>query len=194
MSDKLEAANMQVKEAVEKKDVNVKPTYYKEIFASFKDENISKNEDKDESSDKGGIYMLTPFGVQLRERLQHEDTLINQRFSWLLVSQAFLLTAFAGSFRMVQDPFRLIFLCFICFIGAFMSGAIGWSLFSACNILNRLAKMNVGIFSGPLKESSEGNFAVKSIPIVFAFSWVFLLLTYLLLAFGDNQPQVDPPL
>jgi hypothetical protein len=33
----------------------------------------------------------------LRRRLEHEDDLINQRLSWLVASQAFLLTAFAIS-------------------------------------------------------------------------------------------------
>ncbi|MGA3007181.1 MAG: hypothetical protein ABSE59_04745 [Opitutaceae bacterium] len=31
----------------------------------------------------------------LRRRIEHEDNLVNQRLSWLVASQAFLLTAFA---------------------------------------------------------------------------------------------------
>ncbi len=31
----------------------------------------------------------------LRRRIEHEDNLVNQRLSWLVASQAFMLTAFA---------------------------------------------------------------------------------------------------
>jgi hypothetical protein len=40
----------------------------------------------------------------LRRRLEHEDNLINQRLSWLVASQAFLLTAFAISLNAPSVP------------------------------------------------------------------------------------------
>jgi hypothetical protein len=39
----------------------------------------------------------------LRRRIEHEDNLVNQRLSWLVGSQAFLLTAFAISLNTVPD-------------------------------------------------------------------------------------------
>jgi hypothetical protein len=55
-------------------------------------------------SDEGG---LTPEGyVFLREEIRHQHNLINQRLSWLVSSQAFLLTAFAISLNSpVQSKF-----------------------------------------------------------------------------------------
>ena len=41
----------------------------------------------------------------IRRRLEHEDNLVNQRLSWILMSQAFLLTGYAilgSSGRMQQ--------------------------------------------------------------------------------------------
>jgi hypothetical protein len=40
----------------------------------------------------------------LRRRIEHEDNLINQRLSWLVASQAFLLTAFAISLNAAPAP------------------------------------------------------------------------------------------
>lgn len=39
----------------------------------------------------------------LRRRIEHEDNLVNQRLSWLVGSQAFLLTAFAISLNAAPD-------------------------------------------------------------------------------------------
>jgi len=39
----------------------------------------------------------------LRRRIEHEDNLVNQRLSWLVGSQAFLLTAFAISLNAGPD-------------------------------------------------------------------------------------------
>ena len=39
----------------------------------------------------------------LRRRIEHEDNLVSQRLSWLVASQAFLLTAFAISLNAAPD-------------------------------------------------------------------------------------------
>lgn len=39
----------------------------------------------------------------LRRRIEHEDNLVSQRLSWLVASQAFLLTAFAISLNASPD-------------------------------------------------------------------------------------------
>ena len=42
----------------------------------------------------------------LRRRIEHEDNLINQRLSWLVASQAFLLTALAISLNATPNQSR----------------------------------------------------------------------------------------
>ena len=42
----------------------------------------------------------------LRQRIEHEDNLINQRLSWLVGSQSFLITAFAISLNAPKEFYR----------------------------------------------------------------------------------------
>lgn len=125
----------------------------------------------------------------LRSRLEHEDNLINQRVSWLVSSQSFLLTGFAiAANGPVQDPMlpagalraRLMSLlpgvgiaCALLVIVAMIGGLM------ALAELRQIARENFPAERTPLVVRTRIQFlgvsAPTVLPIVFLLTWIAIV-------------------
>ena len=127
----------------------------------------------------------------LRRQIEHEDDLINQRLSWLVASQAFLLTAFAISLNAPQIPrsagyaassqmlVRLLpvaGIACILILGLTVCGAI-WSMAELRELAGRKAGPDdLPIHSRPAIRRL-GLAAPVAIPCVFLILWISLIST-----------------
>ena len=71
---------------------------------------------------------------RLRKRVEHEDGLVNQRLTWLLVVQGFLFAAFStvlASERGVEPVTKALVLCLLALLGFNISFSTGHSLHAA---------------------------------------------------------------
>jgi hypothetical protein len=125
----------------------------------------------------------------LRSRIEHEDNLINQRVSWLVSSQSFLLTGFAiAANGPVQDPglpagalrARLMSLlpgvgiaCAVLVLIAMFGG------FMALGELRRIAKEKFTAERTPLIVRTRVEFlgisAPAVLPVVFLLTWIAIV-------------------
>ena len=125
----------------------------------------------------------------LRRRVEHEDSLVNQRLSWLVASQAFLLTAFAIALNApptAQTPayaaanHRLAsFLPFagiacIVLIWFTLAGAI-WSMKLLRDQAAAITQPNDLPVQSPLFIRSLGLVAPIGIPVVFLVLWLIMI-------------------
>jgi len=76
----------------------------------------------------------------LREQIQHEDSLVNQRITWLLATEAFLFAGFGAILVSEELPEhqKLLFLLVIGFFGAFFSVLSAFSIHAAFDFLKIL--------------------------------------------------------
>jgi hypothetical protein len=125
----------------------------------------------------------------LRRRIEHEDNLVNQRLSWLVASQAFMLTAFAISLNAPPTsltpayaaashvlvallPYAAIACIFI--IWFTLAGAI-WSMKLLRNRASAIAMPNDIPVQSPPAVRALGLVAPMGIPFVFLVLWVVVL-------------------
>jgi hypothetical protein len=125
----------------------------------------------------------------LRRRIEHEDDLINQRLSWLVASQAFLLTAFAISLNappVAKSPAYAAVnemlvgllppagIACILVVGLTVAGAI-WSLAEIRALARRISGPDdLPVHSRPFIRRL-GLAAPVAIPCVFLALWLALL-------------------
>lgn len=127
----------------------------------------------------------------LRRRIEHEDDLVNQRLSWLVASQAFLLTAFAISLNAPQAPRSAAYaaasrmlvmllpvagIACILILGLTVLGAI-WSMAELRGLARKVSGPDdLPIHSRPAIRRL-GLAAPVAIPCVFLVLWLSLMLT-----------------
>jgi hypothetical protein len=128
----------------------------------------------------------------LRRRIEHEDNLVNQRLSWLVASQAFMLTAFAialnappnaqtaayaaASQRLVSF-LPLAGIACIVIIGFTVAGAI-WSMRLLRKQASAITLPNDLPVQSPAPIRALGLFAPIGIPLVFLVLWLVILAAY----------------
>ena len=125
----------------------------------------------------------------LRQRIEHEDNLINQRLSWLVGSQSFLITAFAISLNAPKEFFspayivvheRLLHLLPIVAIASIL--VLMLTLFGAVSALSALRRSSDLITTAediPIHSSTLirwlGLSAAFGIPLIFLAFWLVLM-------------------
>ncbi len=129
--------------------------------------------------------------VLLRQRIEHEDNLINQRLSWLVGSQSFLITAFAISLNapttfyspayvpVHQKLLHLLPVVAIASIVVLMLTLVG--AVAALVALRRHADVIATAEDIPIHSSATirwlGLSAAFGIPVIFLVFWVVLIST-----------------
>ncbi|HXC97731.1 MAG TPA: hypothetical protein VN048_00210 [Verrucomicrobiae bacterium] len=126
----------------------------------------------------------------LRRRIEHEDNLVNQRLSWLVASQAFMLTAFAISLNAPLNSLTpayaaanrtmvllLPYLSVACILILWLTlaGAI-WSMKLLRGQAAAIALPNDIPVQSPPAIRSLGLAAPIGIPIVFLLLWLALIM------------------
>jgi len=125
----------------------------------------------------------------LRQRIEHEDNLVNQRLSWLVGSQSFLITAFAISLnaptqfyspRYVEVHQKLLHLLPVVAIASILVlmltllGAV-----SALSALRRCSDLIATAEDVPIHSSTAirwlGLSAAFGIPLIFLVFWLALI-------------------
>ena len=127
----------------------------------------------------------------LRQRLEHEDNLINQRLSWLVGSQSFLITAFAISLNAPKEFYnnsyirvheRLLHLLpFVSIASIVVLMITLWGAIRALTSLRKSAERftaaeDLPIFS-PHSVRFMGLSAALVIPLLFLSLWAVLWYT-----------------
>jgi hypothetical protein len=139
-------------------------------------------------TDKSGLS--TQEYIFLREEIRHEDNLINQRLSWLVSSQAFLLTGFAItlnspvhfrsesyerlSLALVQWlPIAGVLICLINYLTI-------WAAILHMNKVRQLARdahpSHFPLVQGSNLTRKLGLSGPMLIPLVFLMAWLVLLV------------------
>jgi len=157
---------------------------------------MSKNylevDDKEYNRQRDLYYMA-------REHVQHEDELINQRTTWTLTSQGFLILAYSAVIGLSGGSLltgKTIICVAIAFLGMFLSFTGFWGIYSAIKALEDIHKYasdrcdndrkNRGIALGfpaitgagafKLNRILGANVLIQAVPIVCFLVWVCLLI------------------
>jgi len=127
----------------------------------------------------------------LRQRIEHEDNLINQRLSALVGSQSFLLTAFAISLNAPKEffsphyqPVHRVLTHMLPVAGIASVVVLLLTMLGAVLALHGLRKMADRLTTPedpPVHSSTSvrwlGNAAVVGVPVIFLALWIALLVT-----------------
>lgn len=127
----------------------------------------------------------------LRQRIEHEDNLINQRLSALVGSQSFLLTAFAISLNAPEkffsphyEPVHRLLTHMLPVAGIASVSVLFISMIGAVLALHGLREMSDKLSTAadvPIHSSAFvrwiGQSAVIGVPVIFLALWGALLLT-----------------
>ncbi|MDB6064129.1 MAG: hypothetical protein JWR26_337 [Pedosphaera sp.] len=128
--------------------------------------------------------------VFLREEIRHQHNLINQRLSWLVSSQAFLLTAFAIALNSpVQSKLPAyeklnMALVNLLPVAGVLTCFLGWLTIWAAILQLRKVRETLGNTNPPHFPSVQSSIAVQRmglsgpffIPMLFLAVWMVLLL------------------
>lgn len=135
---------------------------------------------------------MNPKLLFLRQRIEHENNLINQRLSAMVGSQAFLLSAFAISLNAPREFFspnyapvhrlltQLLPVAGIASVVVLLLTMLGAVV--ALNGLHTFAKQCVTPEDVPIQSSAVarwlGQCAVVGVPLIFLSLWTALLITF----------------
>jgi hypothetical protein len=125
----------------------------------------------------------------LRSRIEHEDNLINQRVSWLVSSQSFLLTGFAiAANGPVQDPglpsgaLRARLMSLLPWVGIASAVLVIIAMIGGFMALAELRRLGKGAFPTertPLIVRTRVQFlgvsAPAVLPVVFLLTWIGII-------------------
>jgi hypothetical protein len=115
----------------------------------------------------------------LREQWTHEDTLVNHRVSWLILSEGLLFNAYRGQADATASWLSLAFPFFGTLVAALLGAGIYAALESTQEIRRQFEAAGLADLcplapAGPLAQ--RGRWAARALPFVFAAMWLVALL------------------
>jgi len=130
----------------------------------------------------------------VRQQIEHEDNLVNQRLSWLLSSQSFLFTAYAISLngpaiirsKTLESTVGLliVLLPLVAILSALLIGLTVWAgMWTMQKLRRKYAKLFEATFRDeipPIQSTGGalflGHFAPIFLPALFIVIWLLLML------------------
>lgn len=128
------------------------------------------------------------YRAAIRQMLDHENTLINSRYTWMLATQSLLFAAL-GTFWLKD----LLVEVMLCGVGMASTSSVGYSLYSANRSVRNLiedwenycngnpAAKNLPRIYGLRNKWPEWPYPWKAFPPVLLVAWIVLLIRRLLL-------------
>ncbi|MCA3241910.1 MAG: hypothetical protein ING89_11480 [Rubrivivax sp.] len=115
----------------------------------------------------------------LREQWTHEDTLVNHRVSWLILSGGLLFTAYRAEAATAGNWLALAFPLFGMLVAGLIGVAIHAALAASDDVRREFERAGLADLA-PLAPSSRlarrGRWAAKALPFVFGAMWLLALL------------------
>lgn len=115
----------------------------------------------------------------LREQWTHEDTLVNHRVSWLILSEGLLFTAYRAEAAGSGNWLTLAFPLFGMLVAALIGVAIHAALAAADDVRREFERAGLADLC-PLAPAGRlarrGRWAAKALPFVFGAMWLLALL------------------
>jgi hypothetical protein len=118
----------------------------------------------------------------LREQWTHEDTLVNHRVSWLIVSEGLLFTAYGAQ----QAPKLSWLVLGFPFFGVLVALLIGVGIFTAMSATDEIKRqyelaglVDLCPIAPATHVAHRGRWAAKSLPFVFGALWLLALASSL---------------
>lgn len=115
----------------------------------------------------------------LREQWTHEDTLVNHRVSWLILSGGLLFTAYRAEGANSGNWLALAFPLFGMLVAALIGVAIHAALAAADDVRREFERSGLADLC-PLAPASRlarrGRWAAKALPFVFGAMWLLALV------------------
>ena len=115
----------------------------------------------------------------LREQWTHEDTLVNHRVSWLILSGGLLFTAYRAEAAGSESWLALAFPLFGILVAALIGVAIHAALAASDDVRREFERAGLADLC-PLAPASRlarrGRWAAKALPWVFGSMWLLALL------------------
>jgi hypothetical protein len=118
----------------------------------------------------------------LREQWTHEDTLVNHRVSWLILSEGLLFTAYRAEAASTGNWLALAFPIFGIVVAALIGVAIHAALAASEDVRLEFERAGLADLCGLAPASRlarRGRWAPKSLPFVFASMWLLALASSL---------------
>jgi len=146
-----------------------------------------------ENAAQPGVSPLDQYRI-VRQQIEHEDSLVSQRLSWLLSSQSFLFTAYAIS---LNGPYQIrskalestvglliLLLPLVSILSAMLIGMTVWAgMWTMLKLRRAYARQLAQTFMSELPPIQStggalflGHFAPIFLPVLFIVIWLLLIL------------------
>lgn len=143
--------------------------------------------------------------ILMRNQIEHEDELINQRLTWSLTAQGFLLIAYSALLNLCLETFfGYLFLLIIGLLGIRLCRTTFFAINSAVASLDRinycdsLYRLHSKLFAINLKlppisgrdavqEHKSVNIHIYNIPKAFGIAWAILIIAPIIIYFSSIQ-------
>jgi hypothetical protein len=116
----------------------------------------------------------------LREQWTHEDTLVNHRVSWLILSEGLLFTAYRAEAASAGNWLALAFPLFGMLVAALIGVAIHAALDASEDVRREFERAGLADLCPLAPESRlarRGRWAPKALPFVFGAMWLLALVS-----------------
>lgn len=115
----------------------------------------------------------------LREQWTHEDTLVNHRVSWLILSGGLLFTSYRAEAATAGNWLALAFPLFGMLVAALIGVAIHAALAASDDVRREFERSGLADLcplAPPTRLARRGRWAAKALPFVFGAMWLLALI------------------